>query len=523
MSTDNDLIRRYLNSGKSNLTEEDVFGNLGVEAAPQLEEAAPPAPIPMDEPLTPEDVASFGPAEAPVPDPVPAPLPEDETAPVLPVTQDVVTGQTQTEVTKESKPSEGAIAAQTALEKSIDDQDKAAEALMKATKAKEAEQFNLTQAQNEIIQNAAKREQEIRQAGDELMKAELAAIDAQVKELESQKYEGYWSNKSVGSKILGALAIGLGAYGSALTGGPNNAFKIIEKAMDEDFNSFKENTATKIKAIQQSRLSADRKNALVKEQLLGLQAKREADLSVVENKINALSLKHPAHAEKLAKLQAELAQKKAESRLAFEKGRGKEIQTQVQKKIETIRIDPKTGQPIPEVDPELQVPGLGQARSKKEAQDLRAKTAETVGNVQTIDRILELQKKASRLNPDVAESYKARQQIQNEIASLVGSMRVVLTGPGAMSDSEREFIQGIIGDPTSIFSFSSVELAKLQDIRNKAVRNLDNIAKQVIVNYQGYQGTDSSLKKQPTEAPHGKRVKQNGKTYVWDGQKYVEE
>ena len=45
-----------------------------------------------------------------------------------------------------------------------------------------------------------------------------------------------WERADTGTKITSALAIGLGALGSAITGGPNYALQIINKAIDDDIN-----------------------------------------------------------------------------------------------------------------------------------------------------------------------------------------------------------------------------------------------------------------------------------------------
>ena len=505
MPTDNDLIRRYLNSGKSNLTEEDVFGNLGVEAAPQLEEAVSEAP--SESPM----LAVEAPAINPMDNLSPVANPQTEAQFLNELNSEVVPPADQTTTTQAATSGDVAETAQPQLpsqilRKSQEDFKKSQDAVL-AAKEKEIELEKKVSEEAYAMELERQKFEEAQQAKRQAIMDEVVADtkeyteykDKKTAELADRKYSGYWQSRSTGSKILGALALALGSYGSALTGTRNTAWDIIQKAMDEDFSAFKDQTQNKIAAMNQTDATYNTKRDFAFRRIADIQAKLTANNAQVDKMIDSLKLKYSDEASiaTLDGFKAKLAEANSKNEAAFAKDLASVLGQEAQQKILNAQLEPKE-------DPELHVPGFGSARSKKEAQDLRSKTAETVGNVQTIDRILELQKKASRLNPDVAESYKARQQIQNEIASLVGSMRIDLVGPGAMTDSEREFIQGIIGDPTSIFSFSSVELAKLLDIRNKAVRNLDNIAKQVIVNYQGYQGTDIDS---PKEQPKGKVLK----------------
>ncbi len=49
----------------------------------------------------------------------------------------------------------------------------------------------------------------------------------------------YWNSKSTGQKILGAISMAIGGYGSALSGQPNMAYGIIQRAINSDVESQK--------------------------------------------------------------------------------------------------------------------------------------------------------------------------------------------------------------------------------------------------------------------------------------------
>lgn len=59
----------------------------------------------------------------------------------------------------------------------------------------------------------------------------------------------WWREKSTGENILAALAMGLGAAGSALTGTPNFALQIIDKAIERDIDSQLANREGKYKQV----------------------------------------------------------------------------------------------------------------------------------------------------------------------------------------------------------------------------------------------------------------------------------
>ena len=170
----------------------------------------------------------------------------------------------------------------------------------------------------------------------------MSEIDTKVEELSERKYEGYWAKKSIGDKIVGAISLALGAYSAARGGGPNMAFQIISKAQDEEFKSYQDVTANKIKAISQSRLSAEAKRKLIQEQVLGLQAKKESDIKIVQNKIANLSNKFADKANKatLEGLQAQLDQKLAQTRLQFEQALGTTINKTV-KETRGTQVNPE--------------------------------------------------------------------------------------------------------------------------------------------------------------------------------------
>ncbi len=269
-------------------------------------------------------------------------------APAAPISIPTVVGEAQTITSKQKTATEGALKAQEDLEKSLVKASEAEAKKLDVDRQVAAETYNLEQERQKVLAEAAAAEKTIRDKGLEQINNTLAEIDQKTAELSERKYEGYWSNKSTGEKIAGALALALGAYGSALSGGRNTALTIINKAMDDDFNQYKDATKNRIAAINSSRLNIKTKRQLIDDQIAGLQAKKEADILQVQSKIDNLANKFadPRYQAKLEQLRATLDQQRAKSRLDFEKDLGEQVTSTVNREIANIQIDPKTGLPL---------------------------------------------------------------------------------------------------------------------------------------------------------------------------------
>lgn len=77
--------------------------------------------------------------------------------------------------------------------------------------------------------------------------------------------EKFWKDKGVGASIMGGIAEALGAFGSALTGGPNYASQILQRRVDA--------------SIRAQELAIEGKNTAVKDAYNGVQHYMNAGLS----------------------------------------------------------------------------------------------------------------------------------------------------------------------------------------------------------------------------------------------------
>jgi hypothetical protein len=60
-----------------------------------------------------------------------------------------------------------------------------------------------------------------------------------------------------------------------------------------------------------------------------------------------------------------------------------------------------------------------------------------------------------------------RARMNTELASVIGALRVPITGPGVLSEPDKQMIRDVVGEPTKLLTFSALELEKLKTIQNK--------------------------------------------------------
>lgn len=96
---------------------------------------------------------------------------------------------------------------------------------------------------------------------DAQIEPELAEMRSMMQKIERAEIKDYWADKSIFRRVMAAVAMGLGAYGSNINGGPNHAAKIIEGEINRDYNRQKANIQRsidlyKMRGTQVARLQA---------------------------------------------------------------------------------------------------------------------------------------------------------------------------------------------------------------------------------------------------------------------------
>jgi hypothetical protein len=126
------------------------------------------------------------------------------------------------------------------------------------------------------------------------------------------------------------------------------------------------------------------------------------------------------------------------------------------------------------VDPKLVIPGFGVGRDPQEAEKFRTEVADAQAAVADLKDII-------RLGQDIGPlDFERRKLIQANLNSAVGKLRLSLTGPGAMTESEREIVKESLGDPSKFFSTEQIETSKLNNMIDKINASVSRKAELVI-------------------------------------------
>ena len=139
-----------------------------------------------------------------------------------------------------------------------------------------------------------------------------------------------------------------------------------------------------------------------------------------------------------------------------------------------------------EVDDEeaRDVNGIGKARTKQEAVEMR-KNLETTANI--LSGIEEIEKIMDK--GPILPFSPAAADIRSRTDFIMGQLRLPMQGPGAMTDSDREQLRGAIGDAAGVFTIKENTKAKLGAVKSTLKSNLENAKKATIIGYQSKEGS----------------------------------
>ncbi len=327
------------------------------------------------------------------------------------------------------------------------------------------------------------------------------AMDDITKQLQGQDFTApkidagrFWNSRTTGDKVLAGLAIALGAWGQGLTGAKSNvALDMINQAIDRDVDEQKQNVATEMQGKQQKAQNLRDQISSQNTVMDNLRQKFGNDLSAetafrllatqqTQAKLNALTSKFNAQVapEQAKVLNAQLDMQKQQltqqlkaqqaqqymmqSALSGKNGAVSELQ------MAAAGVPKEVIAQVKEVR-ERSMPAdsgwQGMANTKENAQKFAEKTLEVTPAIASIDRINAITKDFNKIT-----DLEKRAQLTTEVAVLVGALRLPITGPGILTDSEREMLSNIIGDPTQITSLPSLQKMKMQQIRKKLESDL---------------------------------------------------
>ena len=249
----------------------------------------------------------------------------------------------------------------------------------------------------------------------------LRKFDETKTELAATEFQNPWFRQSAGRQIASAIAIGLGAYGQAMGGGPNVALQIITNQLDKDaedqINSYK----AKVGGLESQDKAIDNLRGIFKDedsQRLALKSlKADAAVKTLEG-INA-RFDGLAQTPKYQELMAGLMLKK------------QEYETDLAKKQADTITAQQNAMTKPGQKPENFVPGVGYMLTAKDAEDakkLNALSTKTLRGIQEL-KAIRAEYGQELLNTDVAKRAKAiAADIQLDLKSQDYAQLGVLSG-----------------------------------------------------------------------------------------------
>lgn len=364
-------------------------------------------------------------------------------------------------------------------------------------KAKEAE----AKAAEDAIRLAEKQTatDSVLKQGEEDFNRRMAEYDAQYEKYKNMEIKDYWDDKSTGTKVAAAIAIGLGAFGASMSGRQtNDAANIISAAIDRDFNRQRENILKQKETIGVAKegmeIARQAKTDRLNDLNLKEAAAKEAVAAKYEQKMRQIGIPE-AEIQNDAVLN-KLKQDAADRKIAVEQDLRTTVQNSVTKQIAQVQYDVATGQPV----------GAGSPQATTEAQkkvddELAKKYAEYVsggggGNQgKDIESLKEIKAKIEKSDrgiggriwsgivPKEAEGILDEEQaaIQKHVNNVVAtSLKSIFTG--AISDSDREFITKNAYDPT----LSPQENAKLLQERIDRLEAAQARSREMVKYYEKY-------------------------------------
>lgn len=275
-----------------------------------------------------------------------------------------------------------------------------------------------------------------------------------------------WSSKNVPNKIatvIGILASGLGA-GMAGGNSENMAMKVLNSEIDRDIDAQKANIHSKgniLNALSSQMGNMRAGTEMLRSIKLGIAAEEMKKAAAVAKDpmaqarlLEESGKLHAAAAPVIAKMAAQNTVNKLMSEVNKDPTRAPMLFQAMRK------LDPKQAQEMEQ----RYVPGMGFALTDNDAKELK----ELKGTVDTVKTGV---KELLKINKTSGSSISLEQRAKAEVISksLVGLLRVPLTGPGAMNEGERKMLEEIVANPTKIFSLSSsnktrlTQLTKLMD------------------------------------------------------------
>ena len=274
------------------------------------------------------------------------------------------------------------------------------------------------ETQNEIdLQEMAKQEAERKKQ----LQREYDAINPELK--------NYFAGKTTFQKIVAGIGLGLA---SLTPQGAQNALKIIDQEIERDLDIqklAKQNKKDEITASENlySKYMNHYKDARMARMATkaDMYQRTAMELQVMGQKVNSTAAK-----QKLAMGAEELQLKAQQQKITLNELATKRMKEEMSGKV----------------------PGYeGQLQNASEVKDFKDTVMRTREVMNGLAKLKEIGKRAGK-----SFSLKDRAEAESIRRTLIGALRVPITGPGAMNESELALLERLIPDVTSFFTLDSV-------------------------------------------------------------------
>jgi len=282
----------------------------------------------------------------------------------------------------------------------------------------------------------------------------------------------YLSSQNTGQRIASTIGLLLSGIGSGMAHQENAALKFMNDQIDRDIKAQALELGKK-----ENLLSANMKQFGNLDQAMTMTRLMQNDIVVNQLKRAAAQSNDPAAQARAMQAIGVLTENSRKEQAAMT------MKLTINDAVNQARKDPSKAQDIinviQNVDPkraeQLQktlIPGVGFAASEKDATDVKESKAGLDNATQGIKRLLEINKVTGKsLSPSLRAEAKTLQQ------TLVGLLRLPITGPGAMNEGERKMLEGIIANPTNLFALDSSNKVRLQTLQKKLESGYNNLLK----------------------------------------------
>lgn len=301
-----------------------------------------------------------------------------------------------------------------------------------------------------------KRDQERQKWEDEFHKAQ---DDFQATKIDPNHY---WSNISTGKKILWGISAFFSGLGSR--NGQNVGLDMLKDTINSDIAAQKAD-------YDKKKYGMDVKQTMYSRMMERFGNERQAEAATRARILTDLQLQNQGIASKYAS--PEVKAKAIQLNGVIEKERGIAKATfdqaaNARALKESMGANPKL-EALDEKDRERYATGQGfegLAPTSERAKNLTALGNDVKNSMQSIDKLLSLKDK-NGLMPSEA---KAAAEVERNL--LKGSLRTIIVGPGAVSETEQKILDSAVSNPTDYFQINNTtRLKTLKMILQKKLKN----------------------------------------------------